>query len=65
MSARSVVATLLVPALLLVTSASGCGTSTVSIKQPGDDTPGPGLILPPELAAIKIPKHHRGCRWWA
>lgn len=35
------------------------GTYTVSIKQPGDDTPGPGLILPPELAAIKIPKRFR------
>lgn len=35
------------------------GTYSVSIKQPGDDTAGPGLILPPELAAIKIPKRYR------
>jgi hypothetical protein len=35
------------------------GTYTVSIKQPGDDSPGPGLILPPELAAIKIPERYR------
>ncbi|NCA11057.1 hypothetical protein EBR56_04490 [bacterium] len=35
------------------------GTYTVSIRQPGDDTLGPGLILPPELAKIKIPKRYR------
>ena len=35
------------------------GTYRVSIKQPGDDTAGPGLILPPELAALKIPERYR------
>ncbi len=35
------------------------GTYVVSIKQPGDDTAGPGLILPAELAAIKIPERYR------
>lgn len=35
------------------------GTYTVSIKQPGDAIAGPGLILPPELAAIKIPEQYR------
>jgi|GEM_PF-727868 len=35
------------------------GTYSVSIKQPGDDTAGPGLILPPSLAGIKIPERYR------
>lgn len=35
------------------------GNYTVSIKQPGDDTAGPGLILPPSLAGIKIPDRYR------
>jgi hypothetical protein len=35
------------------------GSYIVSIKQPGDDTSGPGLILPPSLAGIKIPDRYR------